>query len=150
MDQKDQDRFRVAIVGAGPAGIGVAVGLARLDELMAELIARGETIIPGADAFRLYDTFGFPLDLTRKVLEARGWSIDEDAFERSLEEQRQRAREDREQGREQEEELLAAARHLKATRFVGYDTMAADATVLALFTAGARAANASEGAAVDD
>jgi alanyl-tRNA synthetase len=125
-------------------------GLTRLESAIEEASTAGATTtLPGEEAFRLYDTFGFPLDLTRKVLEARGWGIDEDTFERSLEEQRQRAREDREQGREQEEELLAAASSLKATRFVGYDAMAADATVLALFTAGERAANAAEGANVD-
>jgi alanyl-tRNA synthetase len=51
--------------------------------------------IPGEEAFKLYDTFGFPLDLTELMAEDRGWSVDEEGFYRALEEQRARSREDR-------------------------------------------------------
>ena len=68
------------------------VGLALLDEVMDELRSRDETVIPGPDAFRLYDTFGFPLDLTRDVALERGFAVDEEGFRAALEEQRARAR----------------------------------------------------------
>ncbi|HFD40577.1 MAG TPA: alanine--tRNA ligase, partial [Anaerolineae bacterium] len=68
------------------------VGLALLDEIMAALKAQGRTVIPGEDAFRLYDTFGFPLDLTRDVGAEHGFTVDEEAFQAALEEQRARAR----------------------------------------------------------
>ncbi len=87
-------------------------------------------VLPGEEAFRLYDTYGFPIDLTRKVLEANGWSLDEAGFEQALEEQRERGREAHGEGKERDEALLAATRDLPATRFLGYETMAAEASVL--------------------
>ena len=69
------------------------VGLVQLDEIMMDLEGDGETIIQGADAFRLYDTFGFPLDLTRDVALERGFTVDEAGFQAALEEQRRRGRE---------------------------------------------------------
>ncbi len=68
------------------------VGLALLDQMMDDLHGRGETVIPGADAFRLYDTYGFPLDLTRDVGAERGFTVDEQGFAAALEEQRARGR----------------------------------------------------------
>ncbi len=68
------------------------LGLAQLDELLAELEAEGEKVMPGDAAFRLYDTFGLPLEITRDVAEERGLSVDEVGYQAALEEQRQRAR----------------------------------------------------------
>jgi alanyl-tRNA synthetase len=68
------------------------VGLSLLDQIMADLQGRGATVIPGVDAFRLYDTFGFPLDLTRDVGAEHGFTVDEDGFRAALEEQRARGR----------------------------------------------------------
>jgi len=68
------------------------LGLARLDELLAELEAEGEKIIPGDATFRLYDTFGLPLEITRDVAEEWGLRVDEVGYQAALEEQRQRAR----------------------------------------------------------
>jgi alanyl-tRNA synthetase len=67
-------------------------GLAVLDEIAAELEASGQTIIPGGDAFRLYDTHGFPLDLTLDVARERGMSVDLEGYRSAMEEQRERAR----------------------------------------------------------
>jgi alanyl-tRNA synthetase len=67
-------------------------GLVILDQIMTELKDRGESVIPGVDAFRLYDTFGFPLDLTRDVGAEQGLTVDEKGFKTSLEEQRARGR----------------------------------------------------------
>jgi len=68
------------------------LGLARLDEALAELEARGEKVVPGDAAFRLYDTFGLPLEITRDVAAERGLSVDEAGYQAALGEQRQRAR----------------------------------------------------------
>jgi alanyl-tRNA synthetase len=68
------------------------VGLALLDELIAELSQRGKAVIPGDQAFRLYDTYGFPLDLTRDVARERGFTVDEAGFAAALEKQRELAR----------------------------------------------------------
>jgi len=70
----------------------LGVGLALLDDIMAGLEARGERVIPGGEAFRLYDTFGFPLDLTKDVGAERGFSVDEAEFKAALGEQRARGR----------------------------------------------------------
>jgi alanyl-tRNA synthetase len=70
----------------------LTTGLNLLDELMGELRAEGKSVIPGADAFRLWDTYGFPLDITRDVAQEAGFSVDEEGFRIALEEQRERAR----------------------------------------------------------
>ena len=83
----EEERFLATIEG----------GLARFDEV-APADADGDAgdrVIPGEDVFRLYDTFGFPLDLTRLMAEERGWDVDAEGFEAALEAQRQRSREDR-------------------------------------------------------
>jgi alanyl-tRNA synthetase len=68
------------------------VGLTLLDELIAELSQQGEAVIPGDQAFRLYDTYGFPLDLTRDVAKERGFTVDDAGFAAALERQRELAR----------------------------------------------------------
>jgi alanyl-tRNA synthetase len=70
----------------------LSTGLILLDELMEQLRSRGETIIPGADAFHLWDTYGFPVDLTRDVAQERGFEIDEAGFRSALNEQKERSR----------------------------------------------------------
>jgi len=68
------------------------VGLARLDEVLAGLKEAGDRAVPGDVAFRLYDTFGLPLEITRDVAREGGLSVDEAGYQAALEEQRQRAR----------------------------------------------------------
>ena len=67
-------------------------GLKILDELEAKMVSEGSKELSGEDAFKLYDTYGFPLDLTREILEEKGFSIDEDGFKALMEEQRVKAR----------------------------------------------------------
>jgi len=67
-------------------------GLARLDEVIAAVEERGERMIPGRDAFRLYDTFGIPMEIIRDVAEEHGLTVDEAGFHAAMEEQRARAR----------------------------------------------------------
>ena len=71
-------------------------GLRILSELEEKMAASGEKILSGADAFRLYDTYGFPMDLTREILQEKGYSIDEEGFAASMKEQQERARNARE------------------------------------------------------
>ncbi|MBN1178316.1 MAG: alanine--tRNA ligase [Anaerolineae bacterium] len=68
------------------------MGLARLDEVLAEVKGRGETLVPGEDAFRLYDTFGLPLEITRDLVEEHGFSVDVAGYQEALAAQRARAR----------------------------------------------------------
>ncbi len=71
-------------------------GLRILAELEDGLKTAGKTVLDGADVFKLYDTYGFPVDLTKEILEEKGYGIDEDGFKAEMEKQRTRARESRE------------------------------------------------------
>lgn len=70
----------------------LSIGLGMLDEMMAELRENGETVIAGDAAFRLYDTYGFPFDLTRDVAREQGFTVDEAGFRAAMAEQKERAR----------------------------------------------------------
>ena len=70
-------------------------GLKILADLEAEMKKAGKSVLGGSDAFRLYDTYGFPIDLTKEILEEKGYTIDEDGFKEEMEVQRKRARESR-------------------------------------------------------
>ncbi len=108
-------------------------GLARLDDL----IASGLTTIPGAEAFRLYDTFGFPVDLTQLIAGERGVDVDLDGFEEALEAQRSRSRSARTRavGSPRRTSATSFATWIKRSRarqrFVGYTDVRADTDVLA-------------------
>ncbi len=71
-------------------------GLGILKEMEKEMQEKGEKTLSGADAFKLYDTYGFPLDLTKEILEEKGLAVDEDGFKAAMEEQRVKARTARE------------------------------------------------------
>ena len=70
-------------------------GLKILADLEAEMKEAGKSVLGGSDAFRLYDTYGFPIDLTKEILAEKGYTIDEDGFKEEMEVQRKRARESR-------------------------------------------------------
>jgi len=93
-------------------------------------------VVSGSDAFKLYDTFGFPLDLTQLMAEERGYSVDVEAFESALEEQRQRSRADRVQSdiRLAEGDLQQDWQAVSggAQRFLGYETLEVETDVLAV------------------
>ncbi|MDX1579343.1 MAG: alanine--tRNA ligase, partial [Gemmatimonadota bacterium] len=96
-------------------------------------IGEGDATIAGRDAFRLYDTYGFPLDLTQLMARERGYRVDVEGFETALEEQRRRSRADREAavheagGGERFAELESEAEQ----EFVGYDRIRVETPVLA-------------------
>ncbi|MDR6297450.1 alanine--tRNA ligase [Pantoea dispersa] len=104
-------------------------GLALLDDELAKL--KGDTL-DGETVFRLYDTFGFPADLTADVCRERNLKIDEAGFEAAMEQQRQRAREASGFGTD----YNTVIRFDTPTQFKGYDHLALEATVQALFVDG--------------
>jgi len=109
-------------------------GMEILDHLIEELKAEGKTVISGEDAFRLYDTYGFPVDLTLEIAREKGLAVDEDRFQVLLAEQKRRSREaGREVSDEERWRLLddVSDKH-GPTRFVGYETLECRTTVLAL------------------
>jgi alanyl-tRNA synthetase len=112
------------------------IGLNLLDHVIAEVQQAERTTVPGEQAFRLYDTYGFPLDLTRDVAREHGLSVDEQGFQKAMEAQRERARAAQQFGLEREQELYRSL-NLPATAFLGYETSASSSsTVLALIQDG--------------
>ena len=109
-------------------------GLSILKDYIAELEEKGEKHLSGEHAFKLYDTFGFPLDLTKEILDEKGMDVDEDAFKREMEEQRDRARSARNNGEEVgwEDDAFSALSDDVTSEFVGYDRVAEAAEVLAI------------------
>lgn len=71
-------------------------GLSILADMEAAMKEAGETVLSGENVFKLYDTYGFPIDLTKEILEEKGYSVDEEGFKASMEEQKNRARNARE------------------------------------------------------
>ncbi len=105
-------------------------GLALLDTMLSEL--KGDTL-SGENAFKLYDTYGFPVDLTRDILEEKGFKVDEDAFNELMLEQRTRARDARKDaGADAWKGKAAVIEQLEPSNFVGYTALETEATVKAL------------------
>ena len=99
--------------------------------------AKGETMFSGEDAFKLYDTFGFPIDLTAEMAAEEGMTIDEDAFKALMTEQKERAREARKALGDLGWAGVEFGKDMPATEFVGYDYDAIDdAHVLAIVAEG--------------
>ncbi len=121
-------------------GRTIDAGLSRLHDLLDGLSAaepnaakKGGSLLDGGEAFKLHDTFGFPLDLTREIAAEMGIKVDVEAFKKELEKQRAKAREDR-ASRDiagWEADLFATV-NAPETEFVGYDKLTAEAKVLAL------------------
>ncbi|MGB8698123.1 MAG: alanine--tRNA ligase [Thermosynechococcaceae cyanobacterium] len=123
--------------------------LGRGEKLLAEIMARQPQQISGEDAFILYDTHGFPLELTQEIAEEQGLSVDVAAFETEMAKQRDRARAAHEtidltvQGA-----LDQLAEHIHPTTFLGYTEPTATAQVVALLVAGKSVEGAEAGTAV--
>ncbi|WP_303977175.1 alanine--tRNA ligase [Streptococcus danieliae] len=70
----------------------LTAGQAYADEIVAEMEQAGQTVISGQAAFKLYDTYGFPVELTEEIAEERGWTVDKDGFDQEMKAQQERAR----------------------------------------------------------
>ena len=108
-------------------------GLRIFNEMLEGHKAKGEKTFSGADAFKLYDTYGFPIDLTLEMVEEQGMTLDEDEFHKQMEEQRQRARKAREALGDLGWSGVEFGKDVPETEFVGYEnTEAAGCKVVAL------------------
>ena len=110
----------------------IDAGLSILNKLVEDAKSNNLTTLSGEDVFKLYDTYGFPIDLTREIAEEAGLAIDEARFAELMQEQKVRAREARANisgWSDASKNLLA---DIPATNFVGYDSMNASAKVLAI------------------
>jgi alanyl-tRNA synthetase len=121
-------------------------GMRILDEILSSLKDSGKTVIPGEEVFRLYDTYGFPLDLVKDIARDSGFEIDEEGFHASMDAQRERARAS---WVGEEEAVAPIYRELLSeigkTVFVGYETTETDSVVRAIVKDGKVVEEVSEG-----
>jgi|UniRef100_A0A7C3SHT8 alanyl-tRNA synthetase len=124
-------------------------GLKLLDEELAALKARGEKVLSGEVAFRLYDTYGFPLDLVQDALREEGLTLDLAGYEEHMRRQRETSRAAWKGVGEEVPEVYVELASWPPTHFVGYETLSADSTVLALIRHETQGAQAKAGEEVE-
>ncbi|MBA4601322.1 alanine--tRNA ligase [Thermoactinomyces mirandus] len=107
-------------------------GLHILERVIAELKARGKQEISGQEAFKLYDTYGFPVDLTEEIAREQGFSVDHKGFDEEMERQRERARMARQDVDSMQVQGGALSELQVKSEFVGYGQMECETTVAAL------------------
>ncbi len=107
-------------------------GLKIFNDMLAGHKAGNETVFSGADAFKLYDTYGFPIDLTIEMVEEQGMTVDQAAFKTLMEEQRQRARKAREALGDLGWAGVEFGKDVPETQFVGYANTSHEAKVVAI------------------
>ncbi|WP_372635899.1 alanine--tRNA ligase [Cohnella sp.] len=107
-------------------------GLTILADLCAKARAEGRSEITGPDAFKLYDTYGFPLDLTEDYATEQGMTVDREGFDKSMQEQRDRARAARQETDSMKVQGGPLADYTDKSEFVGYDNLSAEVRVQAI------------------
>lgn len=128
----------------------IDAGLSILEDMIKKLEAAGGKVLSGDDAFKLADTFGFPIDLTMEILEEKGLSVDRDRFDACLTEQKERARAATASlGDFAWEKLDLGLDKSVKTEFLGYTDLKAEGKVLALVSNGAVVESANAGDAVE-
>lgn len=111
-------------------------GLAILSDLEQSMSRDGVTVLSGEDAFKLYDTYGFPLDLTVEILEEKNFKVDEEGFKAAMKEQRKKAQAARKTTNYMGADVTVyqSVPAEITTRFVGYDRLSHDSVVMVLTT----------------
>ncbi|HHV75278.1 MAG TPA: alanine--tRNA ligase [Thermoanaerobacterium sp.] len=120
--KKEEERFKETI----------DQGLDILDGYINDLKASGKNVLDGSKAFKLYDTYGFPIELTKEILSESGMSVDENGYQKELENQRLRARSSRKEDNALWEKDIYSNMKDIETKFVGYEVFKSDAKVLAI------------------
>jgi alanyl-tRNA synthetase len=132
-------------------GETLGTGLELLDGIMAEVRSRGKDEIPAEQAFKLYDTYGFPVELTSEIASQQGLTLDLAGFEQEMAKQRERARAAQavESGEVVETPRIILSDSVKASTFVGYHCLAQRTAVVKLFTGGREVETIEEGQKAD-
>ena len=122
-------------------------GLSILEGKILEMENSGSKMLGGEDAFRLYDTYGFPIDLTVEILEEKGLKVDRDSFETQMELQKTRSREGRKVGEDAawSEDIYQTLSKDITTEFTGYENSECDATVTVIVKDGEITESVSDG-----
>ncbi len=125
----------------------VDTGLSMLSQYIEELKKDGRNTLDGETAFKLYDTYGFPVDLTIEILSENGLNVDVDAFNKEMNEQRERARNARNVGDDAgwSEDVFTTMDKSIKTEFIGYDLSETEAEVIAIVSKGAVCDSVSDG-----
>ena len=118
--KKEEERFNATIDN----------GLVVLNKYIEEAKANGKDIISGDDAFKLHDTYGFPLDLTVEMADEQGVSVDLDGFNAAMEAQKLAAKNARADGSSWEDDTVFDFKDMPETEFVGYTDLECEASVL--------------------
>jgi alanyl-tRNA synthetase len=151
----EEQRIREIIRGEEERfGETLEKGLVLLEEASARLKKQKEKTLSGDIAFGLYDTYGFPLDLTEDILRGEGITVDQTGFEKLMEEQRSRGREGRVIKLEISDQIAISDTmeieiNRQPTKFVGYDHLEAESQVVALYSGGEGKSEVAEGTDVD-
>ena len=143
--------LRVAIAEEKAFSKTLEAGTTRFDEAAAAVAASGAKVLPGAQAFELHDTYGFPIDLTVEMAREAGLDVDMAAFDAAMQEQRERAKADNKakKHRNVDESLYREWVDANPTEFVGYDQLVHDATVIGLVRGGEKVGEVSQGDEVE-
>jgi len=113
-------------------GATLSTGLELLDDIVAEAVKTGEKEISGERAFKLYDTYGFPVELTQEIAADRGFSVDLDGFEKEMEKQKEKARETHKFKVKAGGGEVEMHGNLEATSFVGHGSLSSKSNIVSL------------------
>ena len=143
--------LRVAVAEEKAFSKTLEAGTTRFDEAASAVAASGAKVLPGAQAFELHDTYGFPIDLTVEMAREAGLDVDMAAFDSAMQEQRERAKADNKakKHRNVDESLYREWVDANPTEFVGYDQLVHDATVIGLVRGGEKVGEVSQGDEVE-
>ena len=136
LDEKREFIFNVLQQEEAKFNKTIDQGLSILASMEEELAAKDAKVLVGADAFKLYDTYGFPLDLTKEILEEKGYEVDEEGFKAAMDEQRKAAREARKTTNYMGADATVYDEIDPAitSEFIGYDRLTAESRVTVLTT----------------
>lgn len=136
LDEKKSMIFKVLTEEENKFNKTIDTGLSILAEMETEMEANGEKTLSGDNAFKLYDTYGFPLDLTMEILEEKGFSVDEEGFKKAMDVQRETARKARKTTNYMgaDETVYESLDNASTSKFVGYDRFVEDSVITALTT----------------
>ncbi|WP_301956221.1 alanine--tRNA ligase [uncultured Eubacterium sp.] len=136
LEEKKNMIFKVLTEEENKFNKTIDTGLIILAEMEAKISEEGNKTLSGDDAFKLYDTYGFPLDLTKEILEEKGFSVDEEGFKKAMEVQREKARNARKTTNYMgaDETVYESLDKNLTSKFVGYDKLENESEITALTT----------------
>ena len=130
---KEKHQYISMVIKAEEESFGQTLdrGIQIFEQTAEELLKRGKKVFPGSAVFQLYDTYGFPVDLTRLMAEEKGMEVDMEGFEKFMEEQRQRARE-AQKVKFEVHEFFEDGQEVKHSEFVGYSELRSKVKIVAV------------------